>query len=466
MSTTNDRAAQTPAARTVPPGAGDRAAPRSSRPGLLFAGVVAGNFLVLLDTSILNVALPDVRDDLGTPASALPWAADAYTVVFAGLLLVAGVIADRFGPRRVYRSALVAFGAVSLACAAAPDIGSLIGGRALLGVTAAGLVPASLALLARLFPEPKERMRAVGSWAALSSIGLIAGPVLGGALVDAGGWRLVFLVNPPIALLALLAARGLSGHRPESSARADRTGMLLSVLALGTLTYGLIAANTDGWGRPLPLVALAVAAGAFVLLAVAERRAESPALPPALTRLPRVRADLIAGGMASFLFYGLLFALTQWLVNERGLSPLHTGLSFLPMTLPMCFMPYFTGRIVARWGARHVLYAGLALDAASGAVLAFCSQNSPFALITVAQVLLAFGSTLAIPGATADMSAAAPTELAATGQGALNACRQAGAALGVAVLGTQATLHASGVVLAVGAVVALGLVAAARPAAK
>ncbi|MFD8996338.1 MFS transporter [Streptomyces abikoensis] len=459
MSTTNDRAARIP-----PTASGTKhGATRPAGPGLLFAGVVAGNFLVLLDTSILNVALPDVREDLGAPAAALPWAVDAYTVVFAGLLLVAGVVSDRFGPRRVYRTALVAFGAISLLSALAPDVGTLIAGRALLGVAAAGLVPASLALLARLHPDPKERMRAVGSWAALSSVGLIAGPVLGGLLVDQGGWRLVFLVNPPIALLALLAARRLSGERPESAARPDRAGMLLSVLALGTLAYGLIAAGTDGWGRPLPLAALGVAAVALLLLALAERRAEAPALPPALTGLPRVRADLVAGGMASFLFYGLLFALTQWLVDERGLSPLRTGLAFLPMTLPMCFMPYFTGRIVARWGARPVLYAGLGLDAAAGTALAFCSQDSPFALITVAQVLLAFGSTLAIPGATADMAAAAPARYAATGQGALNACRQAGAALGVAVLGTQATLHASGVTLAVGAVLSLALVAAARP---
>lgn len=462
------RAAQTHASATAPDASATAVAPRAPaapprRAALAFAGVVAGNFLVLMDTAILNVALPDVRSDLNASAAALPWAVDAYTVVFAGLLLAAGAVADRFGPRRVYTGSLVAFALISLATAAAPSAGWLIGGRALLGVAAAGLVPASLALLARLYPDPKRRQRAVGSWAALSSTGLIAGPVLGGALVELGGWQLVFLVNPPIALLSILAARTLSGHRPDSVARADRAGLLLSVLGLGALTFGLVDAGTWGWGRALPLIALAVALVSFVLLARAEKRAQSPALPGELLGNPRVRADLIAGGMASFLFYGLFFALTQWLVTERGLSPLNTGLSFLPMTLPMCFMPYFTGRIVARWGARPVLCAGLAADAAAGIVLAFCGEHSPFVLITVSQVLLGFGSTLAIPGATADMATAAPARYAATGQGALNACRQAGAALGVAVLGTLSGLGASGVVLAAGAVLSLLLVAAARP---
>lgn len=438
--------------------------PERKSPNGRFAGLVVGNFLVLLDTSILNVALPDARQDLHASAAALPWALDAYTIVFAGLLLAAGAVADRWGPRRIYRGALAAFGVISLLCALAPNVGTLIGGRALLGVAAAGLVPASLGLLAALFPDGAQRSRMIGAWAGLSSIGLILGPVLGGALVELGGWRLVFLVNPPIAFATLLLARGLSGHRPQKEPKpVDRAGLLLSIAGLGALTFGLVDAGTSGWGRPAPLVALGAAVLAFVLLVVAERRAEAPILPPALVRLPRVKADLMVGAMASFVFYGVLFALTQWMVEERGLSALETGLAFLPMTFPMCFMPFYAGRIVARAGARPVLLAGLVLDTVAGLLLALSGTHTPLGLIIGMQVVLGFGSTLAIPGATADMAGAAPSHLAATGQGALNAGRQAGAALGVAVLGTLSTLHVSGIVLAAGAVFALLFVLAARP---
>ncbi|MBN0043420.1 MFS transporter [Streptomyces actuosus] len=447
--------------------ASDRAIapPRQAPPRrrVLFAGIAAGNFLVLLDTSILNVALPDVRTDLHAPEAALPWAVDAYTIVFAGLLLAAGAVADRLGARSVYRGALLAFGALSLACAAAPDAGFLIGGRALLGVAAAGMVPASLALLAAMYPDPAARAKAVGTWAAVTSTGLIAGPVLGGALVELGGWRLVFLVNPVFVAVALIASRGLQGGRPDTVRAADPSGILLSVVALAALTFGLIDAGTDGWSRPLPLTALGIAAVAFGALIAVERGAEAPILPPALVGLARVRADIAAGAVASFIFYGVLFALTQWMVEERGLSALQTGTAFLPMTLPMCFMPLITGRLVARFGARGVILTGLALDTAAGAVLAFASDDTPLGLIILAQVTLSFGSTLAIPAATADMAMAAPKELAATGQGAFNAGRQAGSALGVAALAPLATLSSSGMVLAAGGLLALLLVATARP---
>jgi len=440
------------------------AEPKRRRFDSRFAGIVVGNFLVLLDTSILNVALPDAQHDLHAAAAALPWAVDAYTVVFAGLLLAAGSVADRWGPRRIYRSALAAFGLISLLCAIVPNIGSLIAGRALLGVAAAGLVPASLGLLAALYPDPARRSRAIGAWAAVSSVGLILGPVLGGALVELGGWRLVFLVNPPIAFLTLLMARGLSGHRPQATAKkVDRAGLLLSIVCLSSLTFGLVEAGTSGWGRPAPLPALGVALVACCLLVIAERRATAPILPPALIGLTRVKADLVAGATASFVFYGVLFALTQWMVHTRGLSPLRTGLAFLPMTLPMCFMPFVTGRIVARISARPVLLVGLAVDALSGILLAISGPRTPLALIIAAQVVLGFGSTLAIPAATADMAGAAPASYAATGQGALNACRQAGAALGVAALGTIATLRVSGIVLTSGALLALTFVTLARP---
>jgi MFS transporter, DHA2 family, methylenomycin A resistance protein len=431
--------------------------PRLRTP-LLFASLVAGNYLVILDVSILNVALPDVRSDLHASASQLPWTADAYTVVFAGLLLASGSVADRWGPRRVYRTALCLFALLSLVCATSPNALSLIAGRAALGIAAAGLVPASLALLAKLYPDPSKRSRAIGAWGALSSSGFIAGPLIGGGLVELGGWRWVFLVNPVIITLVLLPTKWLSAHRPTTFKRIDYAGIVLSILGLGAVTFGLIDAGSQGWGRPTALIAMAVGVLAFVALLFVERRAQAPVLPPRLMALGRVRADLMAGAMSCFVFYGSFFALTLWLIRERDLSPLQTGLALLPMTLPACFIPLLAGRAVVKYGARMVILVGLAAHVLAGLGLCFVGDHPPLAALVPMQILLTIGGTTVVPAATADMASAAPPELAATGQGAATASRQAGVALGVAVLGTLSTLAATGLVVTVAATLALVVV--------
>src|SRR6266545_2184608 len=215
----------------------------------------------------------------------------------------------------------------------------------------------------------------------------------------------------------------LGGHRPGTAGKPiDGAGLVLSVIALGALSFGLIDGGTGGWARPGPVVALALAACAVVALVAVERRAPGPVLPPALLRLPRVRADLVAGAVASMVFYGVFFALTLWLQDTRHLGPVQAGAAFLPMTLPMCVLPLVAGRLVARIGARPVILVGLAADVVSGVLLAFAGSHS-LGWVLGAQVFLVLGSTLAIPAATADMASAAPPQLAATGQGAFNAGR-------------------------------------------
>ncbi|MFC5834537.1 MFS transporter [Nonomuraea insulae] len=438
------------AAASDPAPAASDAAPAASggRAKLIFAGIAAGNLLVLLDTSILNVAVPDVQTSLHPAAAALPWVVDAYTVVFAGLLLAGGVIADRWGARRVYACALAVFAVLSALCAAAPDAGALIAGRALLGAAGAGLVPASLALLIHLNPDPVRRTRAIGAWSALSGLGAAAGPVLGGALVELGGWRLVFLVNPPIALAALLLARRLP-MPPARAARAlDRLGLALSTAGLGLLTFGLVEAGIEGWGTPLAVAPIAAALLCFAALAVVERRVASPVLPPALLALPKVRAAMVAAAVSCFAYFGGMYMVAVSLQHAYALSPFVAGLASLPIAFPVCVMPFFTGGLVARFGPRPILLAGMSASVVAGVLLAFAvGHHPPLPLLVAAELALAATGTLSIPGAAAAMAVSAPPEYAATSQGALNGIRQAGSALGVAVLGTLGAMTTSGYVL-------------------
>jgi DHA2 family methylenomycin A resistance protein-like MFS transporter len=457
-----DEAAPKPPA-TAPAAPAAPAAPETkTRAKAAFAGIVAGNFMVLLDATILNVALPDLKAHLHASAAALPWTVDAYTVVFAGLMLASGAVADRFGARRVYQSAVTLFGLISLLCALAPNAGALIAGRALLGAAAAGMVPASLALLAGLHPDAKERMKAVGAWAALSGIGLAVGPVLGGALVAAGGWRLVFVVNPPLALVSWFLVRGLSSPVSGQRKKFDVPGLLLFTVALTALTYGLVDAGTRGWGSPAALTALAVAVLAAVAVALVERRAQTPVLPPDLLRLGRVRTNLVTAVTANYIFYGLLYSVTLWFEETRHLSAAMTGVAFLPMMAPLCVLPFATSRLAHRFGARAMVMVAMVVDVAVGALLSTVGTHTSLAVVILAQVLMAIATTMTIPSITADMAVATPRALAATGQGALNAARQTGSALGVAILGTLSGMHAAGIAMAAGALITLLLTAMTR----
>ncbi|MGH4028917.1 MFS transporter [Actinomycetota bacterium Odt1-20B] len=443
-------------------------APQQVAPGArsrrTFLGIAAGNLLVLLDTSILNVAVPDVQSSLHPAAAALPWTVDAYTVVFAGLLLAGGVIADRWGARRVYLTALAAFAVLSALCALAPGAGALIAGRGLLGAAGAGLVPASLALLIHLNPDPARRTRAIGAWTALSGIGAAVGPVLGGALVELGGWRLVFLVNPPIALAALLLSRRVPTPPARAARRPlDRPGLLLSTAGLGLLTFGLVEAGIEGWGSAAALLPVAAAVLAFAALALVERRAAAPVLPPALLALDRVRAAMVAAAVSCFAYFGGMYLFAVWLQRAYALTPFEAGLASLPIVFPVCVMPFFTGRLVARHGPRPVLLAGMTATVLAGLLLTLVTtSNPPLPLIVAAELALAATGTLSIPGAAAAMALSAPPAYAATSQGALNAVRQAGSALGVAVLGTLAGLSTAGWILCGVGAVAVLLVARAR----
>ncbi|MEU4824898.1 DHA2 family efflux MFS transporter permease subunit, partial [Actinomadura sp. NPDC023710] len=312
-----------------------------------------GQFMVLLDNTIVGAALPDMQERLHTQLTGLQWIVDAYVLLVAMLLLSGGVFADRFGRKRLYLAGVVVFTAASVLCAAAPSIGWLIVGRVLQGVGAAALSPASLTLLAAAYPVPQERVRAIGLWAGFSGIGLAAGPVAGGVLVEAFGWPAIFLVNVPVGAVLLVAGlRVLDESRNPSAPAIDVPGTVLSVLGVGALTYGLIEGGSRGWTSPVILSSFAAAAVIFVFFVLVEGRVSAPMLPLRLFRQRLFTVSNTAMIVVGFALMGSSFFFSQFFVYVQGSSILRAGVQTLPATLAMVVISPFAGRFAARYGFR------------------------------------------------------------------------------------------------------------------
>src|SRR5258707_5283079 len=303
--------------------------------------------MVLLDTTIVNVALPAIGHDLGGGLAGLQWVINAYILVFASLLLGAGVLAEQFGAKRMFLSGLVTFGLISLLSAFVPSLYLLVVLRALLAIGGAFLTPASMALITHNYPEPKQRARATGIWASITVIGMAAGPLVGGLLVDTVGWRWIFLINIPIALISLaLCARLVSETplRPHQS--FDIGGQLTSILAVATLTYALIEGSQLGWASPLILGAFAASLVLGVAFVLIEARSAAPMLPLRLFQNATISSLMYFGLVINFVLAGMLFLLSLYFQQVRGYSAFVSGLAFLPLGIPMILNATLTGRIV------------------------------------------------------------------------------------------------------------------------
>jgi MFS transporter, DHA2 family, methylenomycin A resistance protein len=409
--------------------------PAGQRPRpLVLAGVSLGYFTVLLDMTVLAVAEPDLAASLHTSVAGLQWATTAYTVVFSALLLSAGAIADRYGADRVFRIGTAVFGVVSVLSALAATLGVLVALRAVLGAAGAACVPASMALVGRLYPEPAERTRAVATWASISGAAVAAGPIVGGVLVDLAGWRAVFLVNAPIVALVLALTAGSALRCPRGDHRIDWAAQVVVCAVLALVTDALIAAGARSWGHAaVATAAAAFAAAAFVLL---ERRSAARVLNPTLLRSSGVRAGLVAGAAVNFVLNGDLFVLPLLLQHDRHLTAAATGLALLPLTLPFVLNPPLTGRLVARFGPRPPILAGMALLALGGLVSAGAIGTAAgYGWLGVGLLLTGTGVSLVLPALVAAIIAAAPDGTAGAAGGLLNAVRQTGATLGVAAMG-------------------------------
>ncbi len=412
------------------------AEPRPSRAArrIGLAAICLGFLMITIDATIVNVALGPIVTDLGGSLAGAQWVVSAYTLAFATFLLSAGAWSDRIGSRLAYLIGLALFGLGSAACAAAPTMGALIAARVGQGLGAAVLMPCSLALITHIFPAGAERRSALAAWGGISGIGMAAGPILGGVLTDSIGWRAIFVVNLPIAALAAVGVIARVAETPRHRHPFDLPGQMLVITALAAVSGGFILAGELGWTAAGTVSLLALGAVAAVAFWRVERRVALPMLPPELFRNRRFSLVVAVAALFNLCLYGSLFCFTLFIHLRLGLSPLDTGLALVPMALVLMVCAFGSSRVIAALGEWGAMLLGLGSGALAAALLATVGGHSSAAAILSALPL--GGVSLAMPAMTALAMAEAPARRIGLASGVQNAARQAGGALGVALLGT------------------------------
>lgn len=395
-----------------------------------------GFFMVLLDASIVTVALPTIQRDLHAQLADLQWVVDAYTLPFAVLLLTAGTLGDRFGRKRIFLVGLVIFTVGSALCGVAPSLAWLIAGRALQGAGGAALSPGSLSVLAAAFSNPRERAQAIGIWSGISGIALAAGPLLGGVLIQVSSWQAIFFVNLPIGIVALLLGlRVLAESRNPAAHRLDLWGQALVIAGLTALTYALIEGQSAGWGSAL-IVALFVAAAAFLLaFVIVEARAAEPLLPLDLFKSAVFSTANFAALIAGFALLGTVFFISQFFQEVQSYSALQSGARTLPNTIGIFLLAPLAGRITARFGPRLPVALGALLSGVALLLLTRLTPTTGYGDIWWNLGLLGIGFGLMLSPITTAVLSATPPARAGLGSSMVNTSRQIGGVLGIAVLG-------------------------------
>jgi EmrB/QacA subfamily drug resistance transporter len=406
---------------------------------LVLAICCASIVVVVMDISIVNVALPAIRRDLHASVAGLQWTVDAYTLVMAGFLVLAGSTADRVGRRRVFQVGLATFGVGSLLCGLAPGIGALIAARVLQAVGGTMLNPVALAIVVGTFPDPAERARAIGVFGTMSGLSLGLGPVLGGILVDSLGWRAVFWVNVPIVAVAIAGtARFVPESRAARARRFDPVGQTLVMLVLGSLVYAIIASRGLGWTSPVILGLLAAAVlGVAGILGYEPRRAD-PLLELRLFRSLPFSAAIVLALAGLCAFGAFLFVTTLYLQDVRGLTALTAGLCLLPVGAMMMVLGRPTGRLVARHGPRRPLIAGGAALALGGAASLWLGPATPLLAVVAVYLLFGIGIGTINPPITNSAVSGMPISMTGVAASLASAGRQTGTTLGVAIAGVIA----------------------------
>ena len=429
--------------------------PVSPALGRVLATVSIGFVVTQLDVTIVNIALPKIGADLHADVAGLQWVVDAYTLAFAVLMLSAGALGDRLGTRRMYAAGIVLFALASLACGLALDATMLVAARAVQGIGAAAMLPNSLALLNQSYGhDPKLRARAVGLWTAAGAISIAAGPVVGGVLIAAFGWRSIFLVNLPICVAGLLAtllwvprsgsarkiAQGVASATTTAIPRGiDLSGQALAIVALTAFVAAVIEWRPLGLSHPLVaggFILALLAAGAFI---VVESRVAAPMLPLSLFSKRTFNAAVLFGICVNLTYYGMVFVLSLYLQRVRGYTPLQAGLAFLPLTGGFLLSNVASGWVVGRFGVRVPMIAGAITAGLGYGLLHFVDASTPLIGLLLPFLLIPSGMGLAVPAMTTAVLASVEAQRAGTASALLNTARQAGGAVGVAAFGALAS---------------------------
>jgi EmrB/QacA subfamily drug resistance transporter len=393
-------------------------------------------FISAVDMTIVNVALPDIADDLNAGIGELQWVLDGFLVALAGLLLLGSGLADRFGRKRVFLSGMAGFGVASLLCALAPSTFALIGARVLMGAAAACVLPPALSLIAVMFP-PEERAQALGVWAATAGAGLVIGPVLGGVLVHEVGWQVVFLVNVPVALVVVPAGiKVLPESKRPGTPPLDLLGVALSILSLVGIVFALIEGADVGWTNPAVVasgVIGVVAGAAFVRV---ELRGRYPLFDVRVLARPAVAGGVVAILGIYIAFLGTIFLLPQYLQYVQGRSVVAAGLLLAPIGVGTAIGARYNARLFKALGARRTISGGLLALAASTALFLLLSRTTTIAVVMVGAGLIGLLITLVVAPATAVIMNDLGQEKAGDGGAVNQLARQVGGALGVAIIGT------------------------------
>lgn len=419
------------------------------RPAAAVAVGAIGFFMVLLDGSALNVALPDIEQNLHITLDASQWVVTVYTLPLASLLLTSGSIADRLGTRTLYVISIAGFTAASALCAASPDLLTLLVGRVLQGGFAAGMLPTTLTITARAYSDERQRAQAITVWGAIGGIAMAAGPLAGGALTEWFGWRAIFLINLPIgALTAIGAYRWLPAGKRSAARVVDLLGQLLGLTALLCLTAALIQSGAIGWDSTLTVGLLCGSVVAGVAFVLRERSASRPLVPPSLFNNAPFAA-MVAGGFAfQFSAYGLQFAIALYLQQRWDLSPLATGAAFVPFAICWAFGNAVLNRRLLRHGPKRLITAGSLVAAAGTATLLLLGSDRQLTMLVAATIVTGLGCGVFAPSLNAVAVTAVNPDQTGLASGVLNTSRQAGMSVAIALLGallaspaTAAGLH-------------------------
>jgi EmrB/QacA subfamily drug resistance transporter len=400
-------------------------------------GAVAfGLFMIMLDNTVVNVALPSIQSDLGIGISQLEWIVNGYALTFAVLMLTGGKLADLFGRRRIFIIGLVIFTASSLACGLATSSSWLIGARIVQGVGSALMNPATLSIITATFP-PRQRGMAIGIWAGVSAMALAIGPLVGGVLTQQINWSWIFFINIPVGILAIIVARLVIDESRDTSEeqRLDLPGLLSSGIGLFALTYGLIEANNYGWTSGRILLSFAVAVIGLVAFILLERHQRVPMLDLSLFKNPTFAGANTIMLLVALAMFGIFFYVSLYMQNILGYSATQAGASFLPMTVMIILLAPIAGKVSDRYGSRWPVALGMTLVGASLLVDSTFKVDSTFWNLLPALILGGIGMALAMAPTTAAAMGSVPVDKAGVGSAVLNSSRQVGGSLGIAVMG-------------------------------